>query len=45
MAELLNGLSVKLSFIGAVLLRPVLPIGAVSDDKPSGHGEPGEGLY
>jgi hypothetical protein len=62
-AELLNGLGIKLSFIGAVpflsdaflfplvllivavLLRPVHLIGAVSDDQPAGHGEPGEGLH
>ena len=55
-AELLHGLGIKLSFIGAVLflpvlligavlLHPVLLIGAVSDDQPAGHGEPGEGLH
>jgi hypothetical protein len=31
--------------INAVLLRPVLPIGAVSDHQPAGHGEPSEGLH
>lgn len=45
MAELLDGLGVKLPFIGAVLLGPALLIRAVSDDQPAGHGEPSEGLH